>query len=95
MDIDNSDLNSFVQRNGCITSIPPVPIANLAKHMREQAAINNPMSRIPSSNNPPRDDEENERAKAVVDKWTEELSRAIASAHHQQQIKSFSAGKKE
>lgn len=48
-----------------------------ARQMREDAINNNPLSRIPSSNNPPRNEEENERAKSIVEKWSADLSRAI------------------
>lgn len=61
--------------------------SNPVVRMREDASTNNPMSRIPSSNNPPRNEEENNKAKAIVEKWAEELSKAVASAHQQAELK--------
>jgi hypothetical protein len=70
-----------------------VPVS--ARQMREDAVTNNPLSRIRSSNNPPRNDEENEKAKAIVEKWTADLSAQIASLHQQQQVRGTEEEKRE
>lgn len=90
---DNFGWDSFARQTGVMRESKDGVVS--ARQLREEAATNNPMSRIPSSNNPPRNEEENNTAKAIVEKWAEELSKAIASAHHQAELKKLAEVKTE